>query len=116
MKVVHIVYTVDRTHGSLDRSDLHTARRALQKNIEGFAHYAESRPENQCANTERKRGINPILSGDQDRTTACDNRSRGKRVANLVQKSAANVDIATAAVEQQCDNAVHHDSRGGDPD
>ena len=53
------------------------------------------------------------MAGGHDGPAASDDRGGRKRVANLVQEGAANIDIASGAIQQQRDHAVHHHARGG---
>ena len=73
---------------------LDALRRAFEQDVQGLTHDAESRPQNQRADPKRKRRVNPVLAGRQNRPAANDDGRGRNRVADLVQEGAANVDVA----------------------
>src|SRR5450755_1088648 len=114
VQVVDVVDAFDGANRGCDAVDLNAARGAFEQDVQGLAHDAGAGPENQHADTDGKSGINPQLARCHDGPAAGNNCRGGKRVSDLMQKDAADIDVAAGAVEQQGDDSIHDDAGGGD--
>ena len=89
------------------------ARRAFQKDVEGFADDADAGPEDERGDEQREGGVDPVVAGEQDARAAGDDGGCRERVAGHVEKGGAQVDVAGHAPQQSGDHAVHHHAGGG---
>src|SRR5215831_174436 len=116
VQVVHVVDAFDFANGAFHVFDLETARRTFEQNVQRLAHDAEAGPQDQDADSDGERGIDPVLAGGEDGPAAGDDGGSLEGVADLVEESAADVDVASGAIEQERDDAVHDDAGGGHGD
>src|SRR5579864_6553723 len=98
MQIVNIIYALYLTNRGFHPGEFHPARRAFEQNVQRLAHDAEACPEDQRANAEGKCGVDPRLTGHENRPAAGNDSRARKRVADLVQERAADVYIAIGAI------------------
>jgi len=53
MQIVDVANALDRTHRLFHSVQFHASWRALQQDVQGLAHDAETGPQNQCPDPER---------------------------------------------------------------
>src|SRR5271165_738386 len=92
VEIVHVVDAFDGTDGVRDQLELNAPGGAFEQNIKALAHDAEARPENERADPERERGIDPVIACSENCPASGDHGGSGERVAHFMQESAANVD------------------------
>ena len=113
MQVMNVDNALDFFHASANGGQRDAARRAFEQDVESFADDADTRPEDERGDDERKDGIDPVLAGEKDPSAAGYNGSGGERVAGHMDKGRAHVHVAGHAPEQRGNHAVHQDAGGG---
>ena len=68
---------------------------------------SESRPQNQHANSDGERWVDPESCRGRELPSSCNHRGRGERVANFMEQRAAKVDVASGAVQQSRNRSIH---------
>ena len=76
----------------------------------------DGRPEDEHANADGERRVNPGLFRPQNGPAAEDHGQGGERVSNLVKEGAAHVQVAAAVIQHVGDSAIDDQAGGGDPD
>src|ERR1700722_6640661 len=93
VEIVHVVDSFDRADRGLDFLQAHPPGRAFEQNIQRLAHDAVARPQDQRADAEGERGIDPIISRDKNRPASEDYGGGGERIADFVQQGTADVHV-----------------------
>src|SRR5580700_7088353 len=106
MDIVDFLNAFDAQHGGGDGVETHFSRQAFQKNVAAFAKNSGSRPKNHRANANADYGVDPNGAGPANAERAGDDGQVGKSVAEVMDPYAANVEVASAAMNSQGDAAV----------
>ena len=115
VEIVNVVHSRDRADRQFDLLQLHAARRAFEQDVESLADDAESRPQDEHADPDRKNRVDPVIAREQDGPAARDDRGSRERIADFVQQGAADVHVSTRTIEQKRDGPVHNHACRGDP-
>src|SRR6202040_1899078 len=97
VEIMNIIDAIDLAHGCFHEFQFYSARSAFEQDVQSLAHDPEARPENQRADSERERGIDPILSGCDDDPAAHDYGGGGQGGANFMKKRPADFQFAAGA-------------------
>ena len=90
------------------------ARGAFEEDVEGFADDADAGPEDERGDDEGENRVDPGSAGKEDDSAADNDCGGGESVASHVDEGGVHIDIFRNAPEQGSNNAVHHDTSGGD--
>src|SRR5579863_1584326 len=66
VEIVHVVDSLDGANGIFNQFEFHAARGAFEQDVQGLAHDAKARPQDQHADSEGERRVDPVIAGDQD--------------------------------------------------
>src|SRR6202012_5736970 len=80
MQVMHIFYPINGLQGNPYLRQRTTAGRTLEQDVERLAHNRQRAPQDQRGDEEREHGIDPVVTGQEDRYAAGDDRRGCKRV------------------------------------
>ena len=82
-------------------ADLDIIRGAFHQDVEGFPHDQPGIPEDEAANQQANRRIQPGVSGQADTEADHDRPQRGKGISHQMQKGTVQVDVFAGAVADQ---------------
>src|ERR1017187_5346697 len=71
VEVVHVDHALDIFHAGANIGERNASRCAFQQDVQTFADDADAGPQDEGCDEQRKHGIDPVVSGDEDSETAC---------------------------------------------
>src|ERR1700677_1216969 len=114
VEIVDIEDAGDRLHRDADFAELKIAGCAFEQDVERLADDADGTPEDHAGDEDGENGVDPHHAGKQDCGASGDDCGGRKRVAQHVQKDAADIHVSGEARKQGGYRAVHQDTGRGD--
>ena len=114
--VVNFLNAGNGEDGARDFFDLDALRAAFEKNVRGSAQDADAGPQNEKADGEAEDRVNPSEASVVNGDGAADDSDVRERVAEIVDKDAAEVEVFVAAHDGERDAAVDGERGEGGPD
>jgi hypothetical protein len=113
--VMNFLHSGNAQDGTRHFFQVNALGEAFEQNIAGFAEQAVGGIEDQGGDEYTDGWIEPLRAGHMDGHGSHQNSDVGKRVAQIVQEQAAEIDVAAAANQGQGDAAVDGQGQERDP-
>ena len=107
MHVVNFVHAGDGEDGAGHVFDAHATRSALQQNVGRFAQDSDAGPQDEKADGQSEKRVNPSGAGEMNREGTEDDGDVGERVAKIVDEDAAKIEVIAAAHQGKSDTAIY---------
>lgn len=116
MNIVDLLDAFDSEDGAGHLFDAQLRRTAFEKNVRGLTKNAEAGPEDQQADGEAEKRVDPLRAGQANEDRAANDGDIREGVAEIVNQDAAEIEVAAATDKSERDSAVDSQRGDGGPD
>src|SRR5579863_1713183 len=110
--IVNLAHSVHAEHHASDVREVETFGRALEQNVGGIADDADGAPKDHSRNQKGQQRIDQVLAGARDEPGPGNDADVGERVAQVMDKDGAHVDVVRVAAQQEGNRAVDQQGDG----